>query len=197
MTQNQEDLCLLIDKIQQENQQALGELYDATANRIYGFVLKLTNNKPLTEEIVGDLYMQVWRNASKFDAERATPIAWLLMMARSRAFDALRREQSRTRLQDAIPDNFDAVDVTNPDPCTQTLEAEEGSVLQEALQLLNEQQRQMIALAFYRDMTHNEIANYINQPLGTVKTTLRRSQAILRAAMTKPDLVKRDCYEQA
>ncbi|PWQ96462.1 RNA polymerase sigma factor [Leucothrix pacifica] len=141
--------------------------------------------------------MQVWRNASKFDAERATPIAWLLMMARSRAFDALRREQSRTRLQDAIPDNFDAVDVTNPDPCTQTLEAEEGSVLQEALQLLNEQQRQMIALAFYRDMTHNEIANYINQPLGTVKTTLRRSQAILRAAMTKPDLVKRDCYEQA
>ncbi|PWQ96461.1 RNA polymerase sigma factor [Leucothrix pacifica] len=56
MTQNQEDLCLLIDKIQQENQQALGELYDATANRIYGFVLKLTNNKPLTEEIVGDLY---------------------------------------------------------------------------------------------------------------------------------------------
>lgn len=197
MPQNQDDLHLLLDKIQQEDQQALGDLYDVTVNRIFGFVLKLTNNRPLTEEIIGDLYLQVWRNAANFDSERATPIGWLLMMARSRAFDALRREQSRTKLQDAIPENFDAEDVSNPDPCTKTIDAEEGSGLQQALKLLNEQQRQMIALAFYRDMTHSEIAEYINLPLGTVKTTLRRSQAILRAAMTESSLVKRDCYEQA
>lgn len=196
MPQDQEDLHLLLDKIKQEDQQALGDLYDVTVNRTFGFVLKLTNNRPLTEEIIGDLYMQVWRNASNFDVERATPIAWLLMMARSRAYDALRREQSRTKLQDAIPENFDAEDHTNPDPCTQTLATEDGTVLQQALKLLNEQQRQMIALAFYRDMTHSEIADYINLPLGTVKTTLRRSQAILRAAMTENSLVKRDCYEQ-
>lgn len=196
MPQNQEDLHLLLDKIKQEDQQALGELYDATVNRVFGFVLKLTNNRPLTEEIIGDLYMQVWRKASNFDTERATPIAWLLMMARSRAYDALRREQSRTKLQDAIPENFDTEDTTTPNPCTHTLAAEEGTVLQQALTLLNEQQRQMIALAFYRDMTHSEIADYINLPLGTVKTTLRRSQAILRAAMTDNSLVKRDCYEQ-
>ena len=197
MPQNQDDLHLLIDKIKQEDQQALGELYDVTVNRTFGFVLKLTNNKSLTEEIIGDLYLQVWRNAANFDVERATPIGWLLMMARSRAFDALRREQSRTKLQDAMPENFDAEDLSNPDPFTQTIDAEEGSVLQQALQLLNEQQRQMIALAFYRDMTHSEIAEYINLPLGTVKTVLRRSQAILRAAMTESNLVKRDRYEQA
>ena len=197
MPQNQDDLHLLIDKIQQEDQQALGQLYDVTVNRLFGFVLKLTNNRPLTEEIIGDLYLQVWRNATNFDAERATPIAWLLMMARSRAYDALRKEQSRTRLQDAIPEHFDAEDLSNPDPYTKTIDTEDGSLLQQSLQLLNEQQRQMIALAFYKDMTHSEIAEYIDQPLGTVKTTLRRSQAILRAAMTESNLIKRDCYEQA
>jgi RNA polymerase sigma-70 factor (ECF subfamily) len=197
MPEDQDGLYLLLERIQQEDHQALGELYDATVNRLFGFVLKLTTNKQLAEEIVSDVYLQVWRTATSFEAERANPIGWLLMMARSRAIDALRREASRTKNQEPIPEHFDAPDLESPEPFMTTLGVERGSMLEESLQLLNEQQRQMIGLAFYRDMSHREIAEYTGEPLGTVKTTLRRSQAILRGAMTKSNLIKGDYYEQA
>lgn len=196
MPESQDELYALLARTQDEEQAALGEFYDATVNRVYGFVLKLSNNRAITEEVIGDVYMQVWRQAADFDAERSSPIAWLLMIARSRTYDALRKEQSRTRLQDNLPETFDVADDVTPAPLDIAMESEHSADLKQAMNLLNAQQRQMIALAFYRDMSHSEIAHYIDLPLGTVKTTLRRSQAILRAAMTQPNQIMRDCYEQ-
>lgn len=196
MPESQDELYALLARTQDEEQAALGEFYDATVNRVYGFVLKLSNNRAITEEVIGDVYMQVWRQAADFDAERSSPIAWLLMIARSRTYDALRKEQSRTRLQDNLPESFDVADDVTPAPLDIAMESEHSADLKQAMNLLNAQQRQMIALAFYRDMSHSEIAHYIDLPLGTVKTTLRRSQAILRAAMTQPNQIMRDCYEQ-
>lgn len=197
MSQQQGELYVLLEKIQQRDQAALGSFYDVTVGRVFAVALKVTSNHALAEEIVSDVFMQVWRSAARFDADRASPLGWLLMMARSRAIDAVRRENSATREQTPLDEDYDVVDEAAPNPLGNTLCIEQNSELCEALKLLDERQRQMIALAFYRGMSHQEIANHTGEPLGTVKTVLRRSQSILRGALTKPDFVEGGFHGQA
>ncbi len=184
MAHDQADLYPLLEKVRQGDQAALGDFYDATVGRVFTVALKITATHALAEEIVSDVYLQVWREALNYSPERATPLAWLLMMAHSRAIDVLRKEGAATKQQVAFPDDFDAEDATMPTPLDATLAAEQCSTLTAALQLLDAQQRQLIALAFYRGLSHQEIAAYTGEPLGTIKTLLRRAQAILRAALT-------------
>ncbi|QTR44680.1 sigma-70 family RNA polymerase sigma factor [Thiothrix litoralis] len=194
MLQDQGELYVLLEKIQRGDQAALGVFYNATVRRVFAVALKVTANKELAEEIVSDVFMQAWHNASSYSAERATPLGWLLMMAHSRSIDAVRKEGSATRNQIPLEDDYDVADTATLDPLSNTLGVEQGNELAEALKLLDGQQRQMIALAFYRGMSHQEIAEYTGEPLGTVKTLLRRAQSILRAALTKTDLVEGGYY---
>lgn len=182
MAQDQAELYALLEKIQQGDQAALGVFYDVTVRRVFAIALKVTSSHELAEEIVSDVFMQVWHNASSYTAERATPLGWVLMMAHSRAIDTLRRENSTTRNQIPLAEDHDVPDNNALDPLSNTLGVEQGAVLAEALKLLDGQQRQMIALAFYRGMSHQEIAEYSGEPLGTVKSILRRAQSILRGA---------------
>ena len=184
MAQDQAELYPLLAKIQQGDQKALGGFYDATVGRVFAVALKVTANHALAEEIVSDVFLQVWRGAANYSAERATPLGWVLMMAHSRSIDALRKEAASVKQQVALPDDFEAEDEHTPTPLEISLDMEQGSALQAALQVLDAQQRQLIALAFYRGLSHQEIAAYTGEPLGTVKTLLRRAQAILRAALT-------------
>lgn len=183
MAQDQSHLYSLLERIRQRDQQALGIFYDTTVGRVFAVALKITSSHELAEEIVSDVYMQVWRSATNYDAARASPLSWLLMMAHSRALDALRKEVSSTREQVKMPEQFDTEDTAALTPHDAALDAEQGSELQAAIKLLDMRQRQMIALAFYRGMSHQEIADYTGEPLGTVKTILRRAQSILRAAL--------------
>ncbi|UOG92758.1 MAG: sigma-70 family RNA polymerase sigma factor [Candidatus Thiothrix sulfatifontis] len=183
MAHDQAELYPLLAQVQRGDQQALGNFYDATVGRVYAIALKVTANPALAEEIVSDVYWQVWRAAGSYSAERATPLAWLLMMAHSRAIDALRKESATTKQQVELSDDFEAADPDTPNPLDLTLAVEADSALQTALQLLDAPQRQLIALAFYRGMSHQEIAAHTGEPLGTIKTQLRRAQAILRAAL--------------
>lgn len=187
MDQEESDLHGLLNKIQCRDQAALGTFYDVTVDRVFALVMHVTANKALTEEIVSDVFMQVWRNASRFDAERASPLGWLLMMARSRAIDTLRREGRATRDQLPLAEDYDPPDDKQPNPLSNTLRIEQNTELSQALELLDARQRQMITLAFYRGMSHQNIANHTGEPLGTVKTVLRRSQEILRGALKQPE----------
>lgn len=183
MAHDQAELYPLLVQVQRGDQQALGSFYDATVGRVYAIALNVTANPALAEEIVSDVYLQVWRTASSYRTERATPLAWLLMMAHSRAIDALRKESTTTKQQVELSDDFEAADPDTPNPLDLSLAVEANSALQTALQLLDASQRQLIALAFYRGLSHQEIAEYTGEPLGTIKTQLRRAQAILRAAL--------------
>ena len=193
MALDKTELCSLIQSVSQGDREAFGELYDATVSRVFGVVMRITSNKELAEEAVSDAYMQVWRTAVNYDRELAAPLTWIIMIARSRALDGLRRERSATKNQvDAIED-YNMVDETTAEPLLATLGVEQNSELEVLLKLLDNTERQMIALAFYRGFSHREIAEYTGEPLGSVKTILRRSQAILRAALIKTDfLVERN-----
>jgi len=187
MAIDQTELYGLIEGMSQGDRDAFGKLYDATVSRVFGVVMRITSNKELAEEVVSDAYMQAWRSAVNYDRELAAPMTWLIMIARSRAIDGLRRERSATKNQVPAIEGFDSVDVMTPEPLVNTLGVEQSDELEELLKLLDRKERQMIALAFYRGFSHREIANYTGEPLGSVKTILRRSQAILRAALLKTD----------
>lgn len=167
--------------IAQGDEGALGAMYDATLGRCYALALRITRTRESAEEVVCDTYMQVWREAARYDALRGQPLAWLLNMCRSRAIDHLRQRDRAQAHEDPVSLMTEAL-VDNDDPLQLALAFEAGSAVRQALAQLPRESQQLIALAFYRGLSHQEIAAHLNMPLGTVKTHLRRAQSLLRTA---------------
>lgn len=166
-----------IERIVDRDERALTALYDATLSRVYGLVLHVVRRPALAEEVVEETYFQVWRQAVRFDAARGCALSWLLGMARSRAIDAVRREaRFRHDSLDAAPDAEDEVP-----PADALLDAARGHAdLQRALLQLNAQPRQLVSMAFFRGLSHEEIASETSLPLGTVKSQIRRALITLK-----------------
>lgn len=162
------------------DERALTALYDATVHRVYGFVRCIVRNDALAEEVVEDAYFQVWRQAVRYDGARGRPMTWLLAIARSRAIDALRHE-ARFAAESLDTEDAPAVaDGTSP-PADELLElARQHADLHQALLLLGPQPRQLVSLAFMRGLSHEEIADQMRLPLGTVKSQIRRALITLR-----------------
>jgi RNA polymerase sigma-70 factor, ECF subfamily len=170
-------------------ERALAELYGALSGRVFALALRFTRDVGLAEEVVEDTFWQVWRQAPRFDASRGPAIAWVLMMARSRALDATRAKSrdATVTLGDEVMEVVQAhhaeqhLDAADPgDLLGQT----QSSVkLHRALEALEPLPRQLIALAFYRGLTHEEIAEQLTLPLGTVKSHIRRTLTALRGVL--------------
>ena len=184
MVLEQDTLEIFIKKMIDGNEEAMADFYDATINRAYGIIIKIVLRPELAEEVVGDVYFQVWQQAERYNAERSTPVGWLLMMCRSRALDKLRREKSATRNQYQENDQIEVEDEQLEVPLDTVLGTELSMQMSEALNSLNRNQRQTVTLAFYKGMTHQEISDYIGMPLGSVKSNINRAQAILRNSLS-------------
>lgn len=184
-------LGALIARIGEHDDKALAALYDATAARVFGLVGRIVSDMALAEEVVEDTYWQVWRQAVRFEAARGRPLTWLLAMARSRAIDALRRRDRRALVSLEDEELAAICDEEGAGP-PDVLAANHGQqLLQQALAALEAQPRQLIALAFFRGLTHEEIAGCTGLPLGTVKSQIRRSLQALKQWLTEagcPDL---------
>jgi len=166
-----------------QDEQALAELYEALAGRVYGLALRITRQVQTAEEVTEDAFWQVWRQAPRFDAARGSVLAWVLTIARSRALDALRRRDpaealDEDRLADLQEDN---------DPQDLLLAVQRQHRLHAALQDLDPLPRQLLALAFFRDLSHEEIACQMCLPLGTVKSHIRRALLRLRQLLGADD----------
>jgi RNA polymerase sigma-70 factor (ECF subfamily) len=172
-------LAGLLDRIAHQDERALGEFYDATSGRVYGLALRITGRADTAEEVAADTYFQVWRDAARYQAERGRVLAWLLTICRSRAIDALRRRDEAQSSPD--PEQLRGEDAAAADdPGDLLLLAERDGALQRALAELSALQRQLLALAFFRGLTHEEIAAHAGLPLGSVKTHIRKALARLR-----------------
>lgn len=175
-------LSALIERIVDRDERALEALYDATAGRVHGLVLRITQRRALADEALEDTFWQVWRQAPRFDAARGRPLTWLLAMARSRAIDALRRDQRFKH--EELPEEGCADEAEHSAPPQDLLEATRGAAaLHDALAALEPRARQLVSLAFFRGLTHEEIAEQEGMPLGSVKSLIRRSLLQLRRAM--------------
>lgn len=171
-----------IGAIVDHDERALLALYEATLPRVYGLVLRLVRRSQLAEEVAEDVYYQVWRQAPRFDPERGRPLTWLLGMARSRAIDAIRRE---ARFQhEALDEEAAPVSAPAAESGDELLAVAQGHAeLHRALLLLKPQPRQLVALAFFSGLSHEEIASQTCLPLGTVKSQIRRALITLRDAL--------------
>jgi RNA polymerase sigma factor (sigma-70 family) len=172
-------LAAWIEAIADRDERALAALYDATFSRVFGLVWRIVRNTATAEEVVEDTFFQVWRQAVRFDPERGKPITWLLAMARSRAIDALRHE---ARFQhDPLNEDSAAEVASGAVPVDELLDlARHRSDLHQALMLLGAQPRQLVSMAFFRGLSHEEIAEQAQLPLGTVKSQIRRALLSLR-----------------
>lgn len=174
-------LRALMTRMQARDQAALEALYDATCGRLYALACAILRSPEDAEEVVCDCYNQAWNEAARYDATRATVMGWLTMLCRSRALDRLRQRRHQpagVELEAAA-----MIADTGPLPEELLVLVEEGSRVHAALAALPEDRRELVALAFLRGLSHQEIAELKGLPLGTVKSHVRRSLLQLREAL--------------
>ncbi|MBI4482084.1 MAG: sigma-70 family RNA polymerase sigma factor [Acidobacteria bacterium] len=165
---------VLVRRVVDGDETALATLYDRYAGVVYSVVLRILRDPGAAEEILQDIFYQLWRNASNFDPARGTLPGWLLVSARNRAIDRLRRRNpDTTELAEqsvALPFNLEAAIAQN----------QLMSRVKAALAKLPPAQREALELAYFQGLTHSEIAQRTGEPLGTVKTRLRAAVQWLR-----------------
>lgn len=177
-----QELIALVQRIAKNDQSALATLYDETNRLAYGLILRVLGDASIAEEVLLDVYTQIWRQAANYDTGRGSPIAWLMTIARTRAIDRLRSGwQDRQRKEPLDLLNDRETGAASPEEAT--VASERQKFVRAALSALTPEQREVIELAYYGGLSHSEIALKLNQPLGTVKTRTRLGMMKLREAL--------------
>ena len=155
------------------NQSAFADLYQQTSPKLFGIAVRILKRTDLAEEVLQDSFVNIWNHASEYTTHKSIPMTWMASIVRNRALDLLRRlPLEELRYED---DAFiDTVESNTPGPLQQLLRSHEGSALARCLQVLDAPQRQSIMLAFYHGLSHAELAKHLRQPLGTIKSWIRR-----------------------
>lgn len=163
---------------------ALAELYDRHASMVFGLARRVTGQQEDAEEVVQDVFAQVWRQADRYRHGRAPVVAWLVMLTRTRAIDCLRGRLARPdRGTNPTTEGVFAVESGDQTPEEEALSGDEARAVRRVLHSLPETQRSMVDLAYFEGLTHSEIARRTGLPLGTVKTRLRAALFTLREAI--------------
>ncbi len=170
-----------------DSEAALRELYDLTSARLYGVALRIVTNREWAEDVLQDAYLNIWRIAGAYRGALSPPLAWMGVIVRSRALDFLRRRASERadaglELDAAISETV-AGDA--PDPLDTSQASEQAWALHECLRQLEARQREVLSLAYLRDLSHSELAQQLKVPLGSVKTWIRRGIEQLRGCMAR------------
>jgi len=176
--------AVLLIRVAQHDEAALAELYDRYARVLYSVAFRSLRSAEESEEVVLDVFAQVWRTAARYDGTKGRVDSWLFMMTRSRVLDRLRSLQRAAKVTLAS-ENFAEIQPTTPgvDPLVNVLIAERRDRVLAALSQLPKEQRQVIELAYYKGLTQSEIAAQTNLSLGTVKTRVRLGLSKLRVAL--------------
>ncbi|MBC5767344.1 RNA polymerase sigma factor [Ramlibacter albus] len=172
---------------QRDAEVALRELYDLSSSRLFGLALRVVGNREWAEDVLQEAYLTVWRAAGDYRSSISPPLAWMGVIVRSRALDFLRRRASERadtthELDEAISET---VAGDSPDPLDTSQASETAWALHECLRKLEARQREVLSLAYLRDLSHSELATQLKLPLGTVKTWIRRGLDQLRGCMAR------------
>ncbi len=174
-----EDLAVLLQRCAVGDRGAFERVYRSQASRLYGLALAITRQPGSAADAVQEALMQVWRNAARFDPNRGTAESWLVGLVRYRALDIARR-QAREIPQETLPDRVDDA----PDALAQVVASREGEALSRCLDELPPDRRRLIEAAFTQGLSHSDLASKLDQPLGTIKSWIRRSLQSLRKCLT-------------
>ncbi|MFS0756562.1 sigma-70 family RNA polymerase sigma factor [Noviherbaspirillum sp. 1P10PC] len=182
-----QQLRSLLAAVARRDAAAFRALYDATSPKLFGFALRILNRKELAEDVLQESFVSVWNNAGSYQAGLAAPMTWMTTIVRNRAYDLLRRMDATVEID---ADTFDkdvmeALESSDPSPIDVLSMDAEARALAHCFSRLEGLHRQAIALAFYHDLSHSEVAQQMKLPLGTVKTWVRRGLERLRTCLTR------------
>jgi RNA polymerase sigma-70 factor, ECF subfamily len=174
------ELVWLLAAVAKGDEAAFERLYAATRAKLYGVALRILRRGDLADEVMQDAYLKVWRSAGDFDARLASPITWMVAIARNRAIDLVRK-----RTDASLEEESAALDVPadTPDPLAQRELSQELTRLLNCLGGLDDERRQMVLLAYYNGWSREQLAAKFDKPVNTVKTWLRRSLMDVRECL--------------
>ncbi len=180
-------LMALIHRVAARDEAALKALYDQTSGKLYGLALRVTSRREWAEDALQEAFLQVWKNAADYRASLSPPMAWLGLIVRSRALDQLRRHKAeREHLSDELDEALaDTLEGDSANPMDTSLASQQAWALHQCLTRLDNKQREVVSLAYLRDLSHGELAQQLKLPLGTVKSWIRRGLDQLRACMAR------------
>jgi RNA polymerase sigma factor (sigma-70 family) len=178
-------LIALIDRVAQRDAQALRQLYDATSSKLYAVAVRVVSNTEHAEDVLQDAYLNIWRIAADYRASLSPPMAWMGVVVRSRALDFLRKRKTEQSLGGPEMDEqlSNTLEGDTPNPMDTSMASEQAWALHECLRKIEAKPREVLTLAYFRDLSHGELAAQLRLPLGTVKTWIRRSLDQLRTCM--------------
>jgi len=175
---SEKDWVRVVQSIAAGDQLALHSLYEQTHRIVFTLIVRITNNRETAEELTIDVFYDVWRRASAYDPAGGSVVGWIMNQARSRAIDRLRFEKRKKRVNKYRVNPLITTAANDPQQACQV--KEQNRVLQNALEVLTPEERQVIESAFFSELTYPEVAAKLNQPLGTVKTRIRSGLSKLR-----------------
>jgi RNA polymerase sigma-70 factor (ECF subfamily) len=174
----------LLRRVGQGDRASFSQLYDRFSSAIFSAAYRIVNNQQAAEDVLQEVFLQVWEKAALYDPSRGKPLTWAITLTRNKAIDRLRATQRRGRLQNSLErdvgsseqfdgrSSFDAVDLL-----------EKGKLVGEAMRKLPSEQREALDLAFFSGLTQSEIAEHLNEPLGTIKARIRRGMLKLKSLL--------------
>lgn len=176
-----EDLSTVLTRVALRDRHAFAELYDRTGAKLFGVCLRILNSRSDAEEALQEVYVKVWQSASRFDDQRASPITWLVAVARNHAIDILRSRRP------APVDLDEAYDVSDPEPGPEALAiaAGEGRRIDLCLDELEAAKATAVRSAYVDGDSYQELSERLGVPLNTIRTWLRRSLMRLRECLER------------
>ncbi len=180
-------LIALLERIAQQDDAALKVLYRQVAPKLYGLALRVVTHRDWAEDVLQEAFLSIWRSAPDYRASLSPPMAWMGLIVRSRGLDMLRRRTAdRSHVTQELDDTLaDTLASDNPTPMDTAQASEQAWALHQCLGKLDSKQREVVSLAYVRDMSHGELAQQLSLPLGTVKTWIRRGLDQLRSCMAR------------
>ncbi len=178
------ELADLLRRSARGDEAAFAALYDATAARLFGLVLRIVRDHAMSEEVTQEVYLDVWRQSARFDAERGSAMSWMMTIAHRTAVDRVRASEASRRRDDAHAVTSRDVEFdTTAESAQASLEAQR---VRRALTTLTDAQRSAVELAYLGGYTHSEVARLLDLPLGTAKTRIRDGLIRLRDTLGVP-----------
>ena len=178
----------LLQQVAQGDRRSFEALYDRFSGVLFSTAYRVLNNQEAAEDVLQDVFIQIWDKAPLYDPARGKPMTWAVTLTRNKAIDRLRSTQRRKRLQDEVQresETFEQFD--DRSSFDAVVSGETGHLVRAAIQKLSKDQREAIELAFFSSLTQTEIAERLHEPLGTVKARIRRGMMKLREVLS-PDL---------